>query len=99
LNDLTGLIHGPVDVPPFARHLQVGLVDEPRVSDRMPARTSRVREQRREALHPPVDADVIDLDPTLGEELLNIAIGEPVRRYHRTATTMILRWEAVTGKR
>ncbi len=31
-----------------------------------------------EALHPPVDHDVVDLNPTLTEEFLDIAIGEPV---------------------
>jgi hypothetical protein len=31
---------------------------------------------------------VVDLDPALGEELFDIAVGDPKRRYQRTTTTM-----------
>ncbi len=31
-------------------------------------------QQRREPLHPPVDADVIDPDAALGEQFLNVAV-------------------------
>jgi hypothetical protein len=34
----------------------------------------RVNQHRREALHPPVHGDVIDLHTTLGQELFNVAI-------------------------
>jgi hypothetical protein len=34
-------------------------------------------EERREALYPPVHGDVIDLDPTLAEQLFDIAVREP----------------------
>jgi hypothetical protein len=37
-----------------------------------------VGQQRREPLHPPVDRDVVDLDPSLGEEFLDVAVGQPV---------------------
>ena len=40
--------------------------------------SGRVCEQRREPLDPPVDGDVVDLDPTLTEEVLDIAIRESV---------------------
>ena len=43
----------------------------------MPARPGRVDQQRREALHPPEQGDVIDLDAALGEELLEIAVRQP----------------------
>ena len=59
---------------PLAGDLHVGLIDVPTVADRVSARSGRVGQQRREALHPPVHGDVIDLDPTLGQELLDIAI-------------------------
>src|SRR5437762_2990266 len=59
------------------RFLHVGLVDEPTVADPVTARSGRLGQQRREALHPPKHADVIDLDPPLSHELLDIAIGEP----------------------
>jgi hypothetical protein len=44
----------------------------------MSARASGIGEQWCEALHPSEHGDVIDLDPTLGQQLLDIAIGEPV---------------------
>jgi hypothetical protein len=31
---------------------------------------------------------VVNLDPAFGEQLLDVAVGEPVRTYHRTATTI-----------
>jgi hypothetical protein len=45
----------------------VGFVDEPAVPGGVPARACGVGEQRGEALHPPVDGDVVDLDAALGE--------------------------------
>jgi hypothetical protein len=45
-------------------------------------------EQRRESLHPPVDGDVVDLDAALGEQLFDVAVGQPKRSYQRTASTM-----------
>src|SRR4051812_33203769 len=78
IDDLTVLIDRSVDVSPFAGDLHVGLVDEPPVADRVSARSGRIGEEWREALHPPVDGDVIDLDPTLAEQLFDIAVGEPV---------------------
>jgi hypothetical protein len=44
----------------------------------VPARACRIREQRREALHPPEDADVVNLHAALGQQLFNIAIREPI---------------------
>jgi len=57
------LVDGPVDVPPFAGDLHVGLVDEPTVADCVPTRPGCIGQKWREALHPPVDGDVVDLDP------------------------------------
>jgi len=31
---------------------------------------------------------VVDLDTALGEELLEVAVGQPKRRYQRTASTI-----------
>jgi hypothetical protein len=39
-------------------------------------------------LDPAVDGDVVDPDPALGEQFLDIAVGEPKRRYQRTASTI-----------
>jgi len=35
-----------------------------------------VGQQRREPLHPPVHGDVVDLDTPLGQQLLDVAVGE-----------------------
>src|SRR5438132_1418502 len=78
VDDLTMLIDRPIHVSPFPGDLHVGLVHEPPVADRTSAWPGRIRDQWREALHPSIDRDVIDLDPTLVEELLDVAIGEPV---------------------
>ncbi len=42
-------------------------------------------------LDPPVDRDVIDRDTTLGEQLLDITVGQPVPQYYRTATEITSR--------
>jgi len=36
-----------------------------------------------------MDADVVGLDPALGEQFLDVAVGPPKRRYQRTASTMM----------
>jgi hypothetical protein len=73
---LTELVDRPVDVPPPARDLHIRLVHEPTIADGVAAGPGGVDEQRSEALHPPIQGDVVNFDPTLGEELLHIAIGE-----------------------
>jgi hypothetical protein len=40
----------------------------------MSAGPGSLGEQRREPLHPPVDGDVVGLDPAFGEQLLDVAI-------------------------
>jgi hypothetical protein len=54
--------------------VRVRLVHEPTITDRVAAGPGRVGQQRCEALHPPIHRDVIDLDPTLGQEFLDVAI-------------------------
>jgi hypothetical protein len=56
------LSHGPVHIAPDAVDFDVGLIDEPPVTRRVPSKAGRFSEQRREPLHPPVDGDVVDLD-------------------------------------
>ena len=79
------LIDSPIDVPPPARHLHICLIHKPTITDRVTTRPGRVRKERREALHPPVHGHMIDLDPTLGQQLLDIAIrqAEPQIPTHR----------------
>src|SRR6266511_927470 len=74
INDLAELVDRPVDIPPAAGHLHIGLLDSPAVTDGMAAGPRGVGQQRREPLHPPVDGDVVDLDAALGEQLLHVAV-------------------------
>jgi len=78
VDDLPELVHRPVEAPPPAGHLHVGLVDEPPITRSVAARAGGVREQRRESLHPPVYGDVIDVHTPLGQQLLHVPIGESV---------------------
>jgi hypothetical protein len=42
----------------------------------MSAGPGGVGKQRREPQHPPVDGDVVDHDAMLGQELLEVAVGQ-----------------------
>ena len=68
-------------------------------------------QQRSEALDPPVDGDVVDLDAAFGEEFLDVAVGQTEAevpadrqgRSHRVGSrsrrTQTVRWERVGGGR
>ena len=43
----------------------------------MAARSRRVDQQWREALHPPKQGDVINVDAALGEEFFEVAVRQP----------------------
>jgi hypothetical protein len=77
IDDLAELVDRAVDVAPLASDLHVGLVDLPAVTDGVAAGPSGVRQQWREAQHPAVDGDVVDLDAPLDQEFLDIAVGQP----------------------
>jgi hypothetical protein len=57
----------------------------PAIPDDVLTGPSRLRELGREPLDPPVDAHVVDLDAALGEELLDVPVGqaEPQVPAHR----------------
>jgi hypothetical protein len=42
----------------------------------VPARACSLGEQAHEPLHPPGDGDMVHLDTALGEEFLDVAVGE-----------------------
>jgi hypothetical protein len=48
----------------------------PAIPDQVLSSTCGLGELRGEALDPPVDRDVIDLDPALGQQLLDVPVGE-----------------------
>jgi DNA polymerase I len=60
-----------------ARDLDVGLIPIPAVAHRVAARSGCVDQQRGETLDPPEDGDVIDLDSSLGQQLLHVAKRQP----------------------
>ena len=72
------LVDSSVNVPPHTGDADVGFVDEPAIADTVPARPSRLDDQRGEALHPSVDRDVIDFDAAFGQEFFDIAVGQAV---------------------
>jgi hypothetical protein len=82
----------------MARDLHVGLVDVPAVANRVPAGPGGLGEQRREPLHPAVECDVIDLDASLGEQLLDVAIGQAEAQVPADRQDDHVRWEAEAGE-
>jgi hypothetical protein len=88
VDDLPELVDRAVHIAPLARDLDVGLVDLPATPDRMAAGAGGLGQQWREALDPPVDAGVVDLDAALGEEFFEVAVRQAKRRYQRTASTI-----------
>jgi hypothetical protein len=70
------VVYRPVDVPPHPVDLGVGLVDVPPVAGRVAGKPGGVGQQRRKPLHPPVDADVVDLDPTFDQQFFHVAVGQ-----------------------
>ena len=78
VDHLTPLVDRPVDVPPHAGDLHVSLVHMPPVAGPVAARSGGIDEQRGEPVHPPVDRDVVDPQPALGEELLDVPVRQPV---------------------
>jgi hypothetical protein len=73
VDDLAELIDRSVHLPPLAGDLHLRLIHEPAISHRMPTWPGRLGQLRRAPLHPPVDGDVVDLDPALGEQRLDVA--------------------------
>jgi len=69
-------VDGPEQVAPGSSYSQVRLVDVPAIPDDVPAGAGRLGELRSEPMDPPVDRDVVDLDPSLGEELFDVPIGK-----------------------
>ena len=88
IDDLPELVDRSIDVAPLSGNLHVRLVHLPAISHAMPAGPGGVDQQRREPQHPPLDRDVVNLDPALGEEFFDVAVGQVVAQVPATATTM-----------
>jgi hypothetical protein len=82
------LVDCPVHRPPLPGDLHIGLVCLPAVADGVAAGPGGLGQQRREPLNPPIDGDVVDLDPVFDQELFHVTVGQAKRRYQRTASTI-----------
>jgi hypothetical protein len=98
VKDLAELVDRTVDVPLAAAHLDVGLVYGPAISNTMSAGSGGINKQRREPLHPTIDGDVVDLDPALGEQFLDIAVGQPEAQVPADRQHNHIGWEAEAGE-
>jgi hypothetical protein len=94
LDDLPELVDRPVQVPPPTGGLDVGLIDKPPVPGRMP-KWPGIGEQR-EPLHQPVHRDVVDLDAELGQQLLDVPVGQPIAEVPADRDGDHLGWETGT---
>jgi hypothetical protein len=98
VDNLAELIDRTVYIPPPAGDLHVGLVDPPAIAHGVPAGTASLGQQRREALHPAVVGDVVDLDPALGEQLLDVTVGQPEAQVPADRQNDHIGWEAEAGE-
>jgi len=99
VDDLPELIDRAVDIAPLPGDSDVGFVDLPASSDRVSAGSGGVGQQRREPLHPAGDVDVVDLDPAFGEELFDIAVGQPEAQVPAHGKHDDVGWEPKAGER
>jgi hypothetical protein len=65
----------------------------------VPGWASSLNELGCEGLHPPVDRDVIDLDAALGEQFLDVAVGQAVAQIPAHRDRDHLTWKPVTRRR
>ena len=71
------LIRSPVHVARHTVDLDVGLINEPPVTQRVTTWPRRVDQSRCETLHPPVNGDVVNVDAAFGDEFLDVAVRQP----------------------
>jgi hypothetical protein len=75
---LPELVDRPVQVAPPTADLDIRLINPPPVAGRVPAGTGGVGEQRGEPLHSQEHTDVVHLDAALGQQLLDIPVGQAI---------------------
>jgi len=78
IDDLALLVDRPVQTDPSPRDLEVGFVDEPPITGNGPARPGCVDRQRGEPLYPAIKGDVINVDTTFGQQVLDVSVRQPV---------------------
>ena len=77
VDHLAVLIDRPVHVSPHASDFHIRLVDEPADTGCVSARAGGLDGQGGEVLDPAVQRDMVDLDSTLREQLLEIPVRQP----------------------
>jgi hypothetical protein len=65
----------------------------------MAGKPGGVGQHRCEALHPPVDGDVVDLDAAFGEQFLDVTVGESVAQVPANRDHDHVGWEPKDGER
>ena len=98
VDDLAELVDRPIEVTPPTRDLHIGLVDEPPVPGGVPAGPGRLDEQWGEPDHPAEERGVVDLDAAFGEQLLDVAVGQPEAQAPAHGQRDDLRQEAEPGE-
>jgi hypothetical protein len=88
-----------VDIAPPSGDLHVGFVDLPAITDGVAAGPGGLGQQRREALDPAVDRDVVDLDAAFGQQLLDVAVGQREAQVPAHGQHDHISWEAEAGER
>ena len=63
---------------PAAADARVGLVDTPVRAYRLPVPSRSLSEERKEALHPPIDRALVNEDAALGQPLADFGVTEPL---------------------
>jgi hypothetical protein len=78
IDDLAVLVDRPVQIGPSAGYPHVRLIDEPAVTRSVAAQAGSLDELGTEPLHPAIDVDVVHNDAALGQQLIDIAVGQAV---------------------
>jgi hypothetical protein len=98
VDDLAELVDRTVDVAPPTGDLCVALIGLPAIADGVAAWPGGIDQQRREPLDPAVDGGMVDLDPAVGEQLLDVAIGQPKAQVPANRQHDHVRWKAEAGE-
>jgi hypothetical protein len=70
----------------------------PAITDQVPSSSCGLGELGREALDPAVDRDVVDLDPALGQQLLDVPVGQAEPQVPADRKGDDFGWETVPGE-
>src|SRR6266508_1578220 len=98
VDDLAELVDCSEQVPPGPSYLQVGLIDVPAIPDDVPTGPGCLGELGCEPLHPPVHRHVVNHDPALGEEFLDVSVGQGEPQVPADRQTDDLWWEPIPSE-